>query len=142
MSKQGRFLLDFHSGCQPSLPVNNDDASKPLKNARHERFACELAKGSKITAAYRLCGLKGDRRDASKLGQIPDIQARVAWLKAKAASDTVLSITEKREICAKIARGGEKDADRLNAIKVDNDLAVDGAEAGANKALEIIIRKL
>ena len=50
-------------------------------------------------------------------------------------------MAEKRRICAEIARDGEN-KDRLAAIKVDNDLAVEGAEAAANKAMEIIIRKL
>lgn len=100
------------------------------------------------------------------------IKARVEELRAKAdtkaEASTVLSILEKREFLARVLRTpiGEIDhksdlcqertfiegqeetsvkikmPDKLKAIQLDNDLAVDGAEAGANKALEIVIRKL
>lgn len=144
-----------------------EEGSQPLKNARHERFACEIAKGKTKTEAFRLSGLKGDRRDASLLGQNPDIQKRVKWIQSQAATETVLNIREKREFLARVVRTplSEVDADsdlcqehtetttatggstkyrmcdKLAAIKLDNDLEGTGAEAGANKAIEILIRR-
>jgi len=117
------------------------DPSKPLQDSQHERFACELANGASQSEAYELAGFKPHCGNASRLSSNEKVSQRVLWLKTQAASDTVLSMIEKRRICAEIARGGE-DKDRLAAIKVDNDLAVEGAEAAANKALEVIIRKL
>ena len=108
----------------------------------------------------------------SKLVSRPEIKARVEELRAKADAKseekTVLTILEKRQFLARVLRTplgeitrdsdlcqewslteGEKTTSerlkmpsKLEAIKIDNDLAVEGAEAGANKALEIIIRKL
>lgn len=46
-------------------------------------------------------------------------------------------------IASRSLRGTEyKLPDKLAAIRIDNDLAVDSAEAEANKAMEVIIRKL
>lgn len=144
-----------------------NDPSEPLKNARQERFACEVAKGAKLTAAFRLAGFKGDRREASLLGQNPNIQARVLWLKKEAAKSDVLTIAEKREFLARVLRtplgevskdsdlcqewsetvtkdGGSeriKMPDKLAAIKLDNDLAEDGAEASAARAISVMVRR-
>lgn len=52
-----------------------------LDNARHERFAQELAKGASQTDAYTAAGYKGDRTAASRLSTKDNIQARVAELK-------------------------------------------------------------
>jgi hypothetical protein len=56
-----------------------------LRNARHERFAQELAQGKSATDAYRAAGYKGDRRAAANLWTNVDIRARVAELKSGAA---------------------------------------------------------
>lgn len=107
-----------------------------------------------------------------QLQKKPEVAARLAELRAKVAekaeAETFLTIKEKRDFCARIvrAKGANLDVDgddadliqslsyskegskiygmpdKLAAIKLDNDLAVDGAEAGANKAIEIVIRKL
>ncbi len=83
------------------------------------------------------------------------------------ADGVVLSIAEKRQRLARLVRlnpellDAEKDGDLISgitytqdgrkvyklpdwvaAMKLDNDLAGEGAEAAANKALEIIIKKL
>ena len=141
------------------------DGSQPLDNSRHERFACELAKGDvSQDQAYVNAGYSNDRGAASRLSANVNILERVKWLKSQAASDTVLTIKEKREFCARLVRskvgelGRDSDLwnsvkvtedgteyklpDKLAAIRIDNDLAVEGAEAEANKAMEIIILKL
>jgi hypothetical protein len=119
-----------------------NDGSKPLENSRHERFACELAKGLSQSAAYVAAGYEDNRQAASRLGTNVDVLKRSEWIKRQAASGDVLTIAEKRKITAQIARAGEKDTDRLKAIQVDNDLAGDGAEAKGQSALAALVSKL
>lgn len=115
-----------------------NDPSQPLANARHERFACELAKGCSQDEAYINAGYSANRGNATRLLNAKDsVRKRVEWIKKQAAAGDVLTIAEKRRICADIARGGEH-RDRLAAIKVDNDLASEGAEA--NKETIIVVR--
>lgn len=141
------------------------DGSQPLENSRHERFARELAKGDvSVDEAYTRAGFAKNDGNCSRLKGNERVLERVKWLKSQAASDTVLTIKEKREFCARLVRskvgelGRDSDLwnsvkvtedgteyklpDKLAAIRIDNDLAVEGAEAEANKAFEIIIRKL
>jgi hypothetical protein len=115
----------------------------PLPDAQHERFACELAKGaSSQAAAYETAFGKRDRTQACKLAAKHSIKQRVLWLKKQSAVSDVLDLAEKRRIAAQIARGGLKDADRLNAIKVDNDLAGEGSEAKGMGALAALLGRV
>ena len=116
--------------------------AEPLADAQHERFACELAKGASATAAYRVAGYKPHRSAASRLLANVNVSARVAWLKEQAAVGDVLTMAEKRRIAAEIARTGARNADRLNAIKVDNDLAGDGSEAKGIGALALLLGRV
>jgi phage terminase small subunit len=72
-----------------------------LKNARHEKFAQALAKGSTADDAYENAGFKPDRGHASRLAANGNVQARVGEIKSRAA--------EKAEWTA---------ADRLVMLKV------------------------
>lgn len=54
----------------------------PLKNARHERFAQELAKGATADAAYANAGFKRNRCNAARLKTNENVAARVEELKA------------------------------------------------------------
>jgi phage terminase small subunit len=63
-----------------------------LANARHERFAQELAKGKTQTEAYVEAGYKPDDGNATRLTGNDRVQARVAELQAKAASRAVLTL--------------------------------------------------
>lgn len=112
-----------------------EPGSEPLDNARHERFACELAAGCTKDEAYVKAGFERHESNCSRLSGNERVLERVKWLKLQAQDDTVLTLKEKRQIAAQIARQGEKDADRLGAIKVDNDLAVHGSEAKAADAV-------
>lgn len=60
--------------------------SGPLKNARHERFAQELAKGQSADAAYVTAGFKVNRSNAARLNAYEHIRARVAEILADAAA--------------------------------------------------------
>lgn len=124
------------------------DGSQPLTNPKHERFALLVAYGEVSAAeAYRReypdAAPKSVEACSSRLAD--KVKLRIGWLKAEVerkaretANGVVLSMLEKRTICASIARIGEKDADRLKAIQVDNDLAVDGA--AANKELVVVVK--
>lgn len=118
------------------------DPSKPLQDAQHERFACELAKGCSQDEAYELAGYARHRSSASRLRTNANVSQRVEWLKQQAAKGDILEMIEKRQICAQIARGGEKDSDRLKAIQVDNDLAGEGSEAKGAGALALLLGRL
>lgn len=126
------------------------DASLPLSNAGHERFAQERAKGKSAAAAYRLAGYKPDRGHAARLAANGSIVARIEALQRMAATSTVLTIAEKREFIARVVRSSPSAATMENAdcelvmtkmgpvpvfpskaalIKLDNDLAGDGSDA-------------
>lgn len=61
-----------------------------LDNARHERFAQELAKGKTQTEAYLIAGYTGDRTAASRLSTNANIQQRVDELKAVVAERVIV----------------------------------------------------
>jgi hypothetical protein len=148
----------------PDAPNATESGNEPLANARHERFACELAKGNAAGKAYELAGYKRDDGHASRLAGNGKIQARVAWLKRQAAAVDVLTIAEKRQFLARLVRckpaeepadsdlwNGIEDTeqgrryklpDKLRAIALDNDLAGEGAEAGGQKALGELVKRL
>lgn len=104
------------------------DPSKPLADAQHERFAQALAEGRSQLDAYTKAGYSPNRGNAGRLNANEYVSQRVEWLQKRAAQRTVLTLERKRQICLEIAETGEN-RDRLNAIKVDNDLAGDGSEA-------------
>lgn len=110
--------------------------------------------------------------NGSELSRKTEVALRIAEFREESANRAkekdFLTMEEKRAFCARIVRtpvgqvdhtsdlcqervyteGQEETSVRvkmpckLKAILIDNDLAVDGAEAGKNKALEIIIRRL
>lgn len=105
-----------------------------LKNARHERFARELAEGKTADEAYQLAGYAENRGNATRLKANESVAARVAELKERAAERTeitVASITERLlAIAAKgeassdapmlsVARASLMDAAKLNGLVVD-----------------------
>jgi phage terminase small subunit len=67
-----------------------------LKNARHERFAQELAKGKSATEAYVLAGYEVDAKSAneagSRLSRNVKVEKRVKELLDKAEKRTLVSI--------------------------------------------------
>jgi hypothetical protein len=106
----------------------------PLKNARHERFAQELAKGETADAAFVGAGFKRNRGNATRLKANESVAARVLELKGKAAEKTVvtvenitqrlLNIAEKGEVATdapllSVARASLMDAAKLNGLIID-----------------------
>lgn len=63
-----------------------------LDNARHERFAQELASGKTADEAYQLAGFKANRGNATTLKAKQSVADRVAELKARAAERTIVTI--------------------------------------------------
>jgi phage terminase small subunit len=57
----------------------------PLRNAKHERFAQELAQGKSADEAYRGVGYKPSRPHASRLATNGNIRGRMAELQNAAA---------------------------------------------------------
>lgn len=74
-----------------------------LDNARHERFAQEIAKGKTATEAYEIAGYKPDDGNASKLAARSEITGRIQEITGKAAKDA--GVTAER-IIAELAKIG------------------------------------
>lgn len=104
----------------------------PLKNARHERFAQELAKGASQVDAYAAAEYKPNRSHAARLVADGNISARVAELKSVAAADVVITVAD-------IAR--QLDEDRDFARKNQHSAAAVTATMGKAKVLGLIIDK-
>lgn len=66
----------------------------PLKNARHEKFAQELAKGRSQVAAYVKAGFKGHDSAAARLFGNVRIRERVAELQAAAAKKATVTAAD------------------------------------------------
>lgn len=63
-----------------------------LENARHERFAQELAKGKTADEAYRNAGYKANRGNAATLKANQSVLDRVAELQERGAIRTEITI--------------------------------------------------
>lgn len=105
-----------------------------LKNARHEKFAQEIAKGKTQAEAYVEAGYKPSEPNASTLRSNQKVAARVAEIQKRAAARvevTVASITErllriadkgeatKSAPMLSVARAALMDAAKLNGLVVD-----------------------
>lgn len=105
-----------------------------LTNARHERFAQELAKGETADAAYSAAGFKANRGNATRLKANESVQARVAEIQGRAAiraeitvagiTDRLLAIAAKAESSndapmLQAARASLMDAAKLNGLIVE-----------------------
>jgi hypothetical protein len=80
----------------------------PLKNARHERYAQELAKGKTADEAYQLAGFKANRGNAATLKANQSVSARVEQLMAGAAKRTEITVASITDRLVKIAEKGER----------------------------------
>lgn len=62
-----------------------------LSNARHERFAQELAAGKTADEAYQLAGFRPNRGNATRLKANESVMKRVAELQGRIADGVVLT---------------------------------------------------
>lgn len=85
----------------------------PLKSARHEKFAQELAKGKAQHDAFMAAGFKAQgnaaRANASRLLTDANVSARVEELKEKAAERCVVTVESITQRLLNIAKKGEGD---------------------------------
>lgn len=105
-----------------------------LTNAKHERFAQELAKGATADEAYQLAGYAENRGNATRLKANESIGKRVAEILGGAAiraeitvagiTGKLLAIAEKAEVkdeapMLAVARAAYMDAAKLNGLVID-----------------------
>lgn len=97
----------------------------PLSNARHERFARELASGKTASEAFELAGFEPNRGNASRLKANESVQARVNELLESAALR--VEITQAR-VLEELGKIGFADVRRLvkwhsqaNVAQIDAD---------------------
>jgi len=101
----------------------------PLKNARHERFAQELAKGKSQAQAYIDSGYRPDTGAAARLSAKVRVQERCEELKARAAAKAETTVAD-------IAR--QLDEDRDFAKGNGHSAAAVSATLGKAKVLGLI----
>lgn len=108
-----------------------------LKNARHERFAQELAKGQSQTDAYVAAGYKANRSAAHRLASDVNICGRLAEIAEKVQERTEVTAADITMRLLAIATKAEKstDAPMLQAARASlmdvaklNGLIIDKAE--------------
>lgn len=92
----------------------NTDPSKPLDNLHAEAFCLALAKGGVANAAYveaypaaRKWKPATVRSESSRLAALPQVKARIEWLRKQAANVAILSLIEVKEALTRMARGEE-----------------------------------
>lgn len=82
-----------------------------LANARHERFAQELAKGKSQDEAYELAGFKPDRGNAARLTANDSVRTRLAELQERGAIKAEVTaaslIEEAEDVRAKALKAGQ-----------------------------------
>lgn len=103
-----------------------------LDNARHERFAQELAKGASQIEAYRLAGYKPVDANASRLISNDKVSARVDELKAAAAERAMTTVQDIAD---------QLDEDRQFARTLEAPAAAISATMGKAKVLGLIVEK-
>jgi hypothetical protein len=86
----------------------------PLRNAKHEAFACALAEGKSMSEAYEIAGYKTSRPHASRLATNGNIRGRVAELQDAAAAEIQITlqslIEEAADIQKRAAKAGQYSA--------------------------------
>lgn len=111
-----------------------------LSNARHERFAQELAKGKSQIEAYEIAGYKPDEPNASRLTSNDKVQARVAEILGRAAERTVLT---KQWVIERLVQNVDRALQAQEVMRGDEgtgEYRYDGAVA--NRALELLGKEL
>lgn len=84
-----------------------------LANAKHERFAQEIAKGATATEAYVTAGYKADDGNACKLANRPEVVARVQEITGAAAEKAGVTAQAVIEELAKLGFANMQDYVRI-----------------------------
>ena len=104
-----------------------------LQNARHERFAQELAKGKTADEAYQQAGYAENRGNAVRLKANENVLRRITELKDRAAFRVEVSLDS-------IAR--QLDEDRALAFAVKQPGAAVAASMGKAKLFGLVVDKV
>lgn len=112
-----------------------------LDNARHERFAQELAKGAAACTAYVNAGFKANDGNAIRLKGNERIQARVAEILAAGAERAEIT---REMVVRELGRIGFSDIRKMftpggNLLPIQD---MDDEAAACLSAIEIVTRKL
>lgn len=112
-----------------------------LKNARHEAFARELAKGKAASQAYVAAGYSPNEGNAIRLKGNEKVAERVAELTEKAADRAVV---DKAWILERLKQNAETcmTMDFVRGPNGQPTTAVTHNPAAANKALELLGKEL
>jgi len=92
-----------------------------MRSVRHETFAQAIASGKICAEAYRKAKFKG--KDASKRGfeirNRPEVEARIAEIRAEAAAISLLTKDRALKLCAELAEGmhGAEPPHRISAME-------------------------
>jgi hypothetical protein len=87
-----------------------------LRNARHEKFAQELAKGESAHQAYINAGFRPSRQNAGRLRTRDDVAGRLRELQAASAAAHEITITGVlKELDAAISLAKERGMPRLRS---------------------------
>ncbi len=103
-----------------------------LQNARHERFAQNVAKGMSASEAYEKAGYKRNDGSAGRLHRNAQVKARVAKLQNRAAEKTGYTIVKATE---------ELEEARQLAATEKNPAAMVSASMGKAKVNGLLIDK-
>ncbi|KQW79727.1 hypothetical protein [Brevundimonas sp. Root1279] len=90
-----------------------------LENARHERFAQELAKGEPASTAYVTAGYEANDGNAIRLKGNEKVEARVAEILSRAATRAEITVADISERLLKIAEKCERtsEANKLGVAR-------------------------
>lgn len=117
------------------------DPSKPLKNARREKFVEFVFAGNSAAEASRKAGysIKGARQRGDQLLTNSDIAARITYLHEKSASSKVMTRRRAMEILTEIA---EADLSDFLTVGADGVTYTDfGKDSAKRKALRKVKTK-
>ena len=78
-------------GDPAGLLLMDVEATRPLGNAKKERFCQAVVRGLSIQKAYEEAGYSPNIANSYRLGREPKVQSRIEWLKRKAAERTIVS---------------------------------------------------
>ena len=100
-----------------------------LKNARHERFAQELAKGETADAAYVAAGFKANRGNAATLKANQSVKDRVEELQGRAAEKAEWTAADRLMMLADIARASIEGDPRVSVAAIAEANKMQGSHA-------------
>jgi len=112
-----------------------------LSNARHERFAQEVAKGHSATEAYEAAGYKPHRQAASRLLANVDVQQRVEELQEGGANRAEITIQRTLEEIGRIGFSDLRQAFDSNGNLLRPEAWPDGL-AAAISSVEVTTKSL